>query len=173
MVKVGDTKPRASQVSWYCPLLEVMDEVRQFAPQTLPKCLSLAWRIGGHGHRTAAGFQDDHLVSHVRVEIGEHEQPLGLVVEADAESPDRGQCQSLLVLPVTMLVPVDANALDVGSKHPPSLHGNVLSIVFDHKVLGAEEVPIEGRAPSHIQVWLGTSSTHDFRGIFREYRSEE
>ena len=109
MVKVGDTKPRASQVSWYCPLLEVMDEVRQFAPQTLPKCLSLAWRIGGHGHRTEPDFQDNHLVGHVRIKVGKHEQPLGLVVEADAESPDRGQGQSLLVLSVAVLVPVDAD----------------------------------------------------------------
>src|SRR5208282_2470909 len=127
MMEVRDTEPGASQVSRYFPMLEIMDKGRQFTPQTLPKCLPLTWRIGGHGDRAEPDLENNHLVSHVGIEIGKHEQALGLVVEADAEAPDRGQCQCVLVLPVTVLVPVDADALDVGSKHTASFHGNVLS----------------------------------------------
>jgi hypothetical protein len=73
VMEVHYAKPGASQVSRYCPLLEVVDETWQLPNQTLPERLSLTWRIGGHGHRTAAGFQDDHLVSHVVVEAGQDE----------------------------------------------------------------------------------------------------
>ena len=119
---------------------------------------------GFHGARPGegGGAEEDDLVGDVLVQRGEDHHGFRAIVEGDGDTPPAGEVDGVAAFGVEAAeVGGDGVLLDGGAEFQPAIDAGGAMFIFEHEVLGAVEIGIEGGSSGKVALCLCAASAEE------------